>query len=79
MATAPPPVFPLTTADPASELALKLEVITEAARMAGQSDPQVIAALVHASAIAELVDAIRAGAADLEAGLSELAASQSLP
>lgn len=79
MATAPPPVFPLTTADPASELALKLNVITEAIRMAGlgnaASQPQVVAALIQASAMANLAEAITGAAADIGAGLDEVAAA----
>lgn len=79
MATAPPPVFPLTTADPASELALKLLVITEAVRMAGLDDaasqPQVVAALIQASAMADLAEAVRNAAAAIGAGLDEVAAA----
>lgn len=55
-------MFPLTTTDPASELALKLEVVTEAIRMAGfntHERAQVAAALIHASAMADLAEAIR--------------------
>lgn len=79
MATAPPPVFPLTTDDPASELALKLETITRALRMAGLDDaasgPQVVAALIQASAMAGLAEAVRSAAADIGAGLDEVAAA----
>lgn len=81
MATAPPPVFPLTTADPASELALKLLVITEAIRMAGLGDaasqPQVVAALVQASAMADLTEAVTGAAVGIGAGLHEVAAAMS--
>lgn len=74
--TAPLPVFPLTTSDPASELALKLMVITEAVRMAGlDAEPQVIAALIQASAMADLTEAVRGAAADIGAGLDEVAAA----
>lgn len=77
MATAPPPVFPLTTDDPASELALKLETITRALRMAGLSaEPGIVAALIQASAMADLAEAVRSAAADIGAGLEEIAAAR---
>lgn len=76
-------MFPLTTTDPASELALKLNVITEAIRMAGLGDaadqPQVVAALVHASAMADLAEAIRGAAADIGGGLDQVASQISPP
>lgn len=67
-------MYPLTTSDPASELALKLEVITEAIRMApGIQHPEVVAALIHASAIADLADAIRSAGGSIESGLESVA------
>lgn len=78
MATALQPVFPLTTTDPASELALKLDTITEALRMAGLSaDPGIVAALIQASAMADLAEAVKGAAADIGAGLDEIAAAMS--
>ena len=73
-------VFPLTTEDPASELALKLEVIIEAIRMARGLDcatthPEIVAALIHASAMADLAQAIRDGGTHIESGL-DIVASQ---
>lgn len=71
-------VFPLTTEDPASELAMKLDTITEAIRMARGLDyatthPEIVAALIHASAIADLAEAIRGAAADIGGGLDQVA------
>lgn len=73
-------VFPLTTTDPASELALKLDTITEAIRMAqglenAAAHPEIVAALIHASAIADLAQAIRDGGTSIESGL-DIVASQ---
>lgn len=74
--TAPLPVFPLTTSDPARELAMELMVITEAVRMAGlDAEPQVVAALIQASAMADLTEAVRGAAAALITGLDEVAAA----
>jgi hypothetical protein len=77
--TAPAAVFPLTTTDPASELALKLRTCTEAIRMvpdlsmaSSAAQAQVVAALIHASAIAELADAIRTAGGLVQSGFCAL-------
>jgi hypothetical protein len=75
-------VFPLSTTDPDSELALKLRTCTEAIRMvpdlsmaSRDAQAQVVAALIHASAIADLAQAIRDGGTSIESGL-DLVANQ---
>ena len=74
------PVFPLTTTDPASELANQLRTMTEAIQLIPElslasrdAQAQVVAALIHASAIADLAQAIRDGGTSIESGLDIVA------
>jgi hypothetical protein len=73
-------MFPLTLSDPESELANKLRVCTEAIRMipdlsmaSRDAQARVVAALIHASAMADLAQAIRNGGTSIESGLDVLA------
>lgn len=75
-------MFPLTTTDPASELANQLRICTEAIQaipelsMASRdAQAQVVAALVHASAMADLAQAVRDSGNSIESGL-DIVASQ---
>lgn len=56
-------------------------MITEAIRMAGLGDaasqPQIVAALVQASAMADLTEAVTGAAVGIGAGLHEVAAAMS--
>lgn len=73
-------VFTLTTTDPESELANQLRTMTEAIQLIPElslasrdAQAQVVAALIHASAMADLAQAIRDGGTSIESGLDIVA------